>query len=168
MNKNEQEKTGKEGINLGMHFEKYVCCPDSTFANFTFESLGPKGVIKKKIRYEKVDDGDGPLFNLSFGDYDEVTDSVSDNVTSNNKDKAKILATVAGTVVDFTDHAGRVYLHAKGSTLSRTRLYQMGINAHREEIEELFHIFGLRGNEWEEFQPDVNYDRFMVIRKKRN
>lgn len=150
-----------------MEAEKYVCLPDADFASFIFESLGPKGCIKKKIRYEKVNDGKGSLFNLSFGDYDEVTDKISDNVTSNNKDKSKILATVAGSIVDFTDHAGRVYVHAKGSTPSRTRLYQMGINAHREEIEQLFHVFGLLGDEWEEFQPGVNYDRFMVIRKKR-
>ncbi|WP_343673830.1 hypothetical protein [Chitinophaga sp.] len=149
-----------------MKVEKYVCVPDATFTNFMFESQGPKGVIKKKVKYEKVDNGDGALFNLSFGDYDEITDIISDNSVSNNKDKSIILATVAGTVIDFTDHAGRVYVHAKGSTPSRTRLYQMGINAHREEIEKLFHVFGLRSNEWEKFQPGVNYDRFMVIRKK--
>ncbi len=47
----------------------------------------------------------------------------------NNPDKEKILATVAATVVEFTNHFPYVMVYAKGSNAARTRLYQNGIFA---------------------------------------
>src|SRR5688572_18026618 len=54
----------------------------------------------------------------------------------NNQDRDKILATVAAMVLEFTEHFPEVWVYAQGSTLARTRLYQMGIAAHWDDIDE--------------------------------
>lgn len=53
-----------------MEREKHTYKANKTFASFEFESMGPKGVIKKLIEYKKIDllDDGTPVFNLSFGD----------------------------------------------------------------------------------------------------
>ena len=70
---------------------------------------------------------------------------------SNNQDAERVLATVASTVIDFTDHYPDVIIYAEGSTDSRTRRYQMGINKYWSEIDPIFEVFGLMENQG--FQP---------------
>lgn len=134
---------------------------------FEFESHGPKGVITKAVSYRKTKRSirGAPIFTLGFGDYNETDHTINDTVTSDNKDKMMVLGTVASTVIKFSNDFEKVAVHAVGSTPSRTRLYQMGINAHKEEIEEHFSIMGHRDDDWEEFKPGVNYDEFLVIKK---
>ena len=57
-------------------------------------------------------------------------------------------------------------VYAKGSTDARTRLYQMGIAANLEEIQSLLTVYGFTNNTWSEFEKNINYDAFLVIRKK--
>ena len=59
-----------------------------------------------------------------------------------------------------------VLVYVKGSTASRTRLFQMGITKHWVEISALFTVFGLTNNKWQLLPKNVNYDAFMVLRKK--
>jgi hypothetical protein len=75
------------------------------------------------------------------------------------------LATVATIVDIFTRPFDDVTIVAEGSTPARTRLYQMGIVAHYQEIEILFHIYGFINNEWQPFKKGVNYEAFAVRRK---
>lgn len=56
-------------------------------------------------------------------------------------------------------------VYAKGSTLSRTRLYQMGIAANWEQIEPALEIYGFAKGKWEKFTKNVNYEAFIVLRK---
>jgi len=150
-----------------MNTEKYPYIKTNISAEFKFKSIGPNGAIKKMVTYEMVGTlADGiPLFNLGFGDYDEVGDTYSDLTVSNNEDKLKVLATVAGTVLDFTEPYEKIAIHAVGSTPSRTRLYQMGINAYKREIESHFNILGYKDNKWQTFQSTMNYAVFLVIKK---
>lgn len=116
--------------------EKYPYKNTNLFANFEFESIGPKGKIKKIIQYElmgQLEDGT-PLFNLAFGDYNKKRKNYSNLTISNNEDKNKVLATVASTTLDFSANYTRVAIHAKGSTPARTRLYQIGINTFKTEV----------------------------------
>lgn len=57
-------------------------------------------------------------------------------MNTNNEDRQKVLATVADTVVDFLNNHRQAAIFAKGSTASRTRLYQMNILAYWKEITE--------------------------------
>lgn len=132
---------------------------------YEFFSVGPKGKIKKVVRYKLISESPDHIFNLSFGDWNEETLDADDNITTNNKDRQKVLATVADTVLDFTQLHPQAFIFAQGSTLSRTRLYQMGISAIWEEIGSLFRVIGYVDGEWKPFRKRINYEAFMIKRK---
>jgi hypothetical protein len=52
-----------------------------------------------------------------------------------------------------------------GSTKSRTRLYRMGRTKYLSEAKSDFVVYGLRGETWEEFKKEVDYESFLVRRK---
>jgi len=54
---------------------------------------------------------------------------------------------------------------AKGSTPSRTRLYQMGISEFWDEIQGIFEVKGYHGNNWEAFRKGKNYEAFFIFKK---
>src|ERR1700722_184182 len=132
---------------------------------YEFFSEGPKGTIKKLVRYKLISDSPDHVFNLSFGDWNEETFDADDSITTNNKDRQKVLATVADTVLDFTLLRPKAFIFAQGSTLSRTRLYQMGICAFWEEIGCLFRVIGYVDEEWTPFRKGVNFQAFLIKRK---
>ncbi|MBX2923236.1 MAG: hypothetical protein KF746_13635 [Chitinophagaceae bacterium] len=132
---------------------------------YEFLSEGPKGVIKKVVRYKLIEDSPVRIFNLGFGDLDTETDNINDKIKSNNKDRQKVLATVAETVIDFTLHHPDAFVFAQGSTPSRTRLYQMGIAAFYKKILLEFEVIGYVGGEWQIFENGVNYEAFLIKRK---
>jgi hypothetical protein len=51
-----------------------------------------------------------------------------------------------------------------GSTPSRTRLYQIGINRLWQEIRKDFMVWGYKDGDWEDFRSNVNYEAFLVKR----
>ena len=107
------------------------------------------------------------FYNLAFGDYDAVTDSINDKIITNNGDSQKVLATVASTVYAFTGKYPNAWVFATGSNEARTRLYRMGITNNLEELKKDFYVFGLRNDE--EFEPFIvgeDYLGFLVTRKK--
>lgn len=106
------------------------------------------------------------LFNLAFGDKDEHTGEINDTVISNNNDSEKVLATVVATLYAFTDKHPDAYVLATGRTKSRTRLYRMGITKYFDEIKKDYNIYGLRNEEWENFEKEIEYEAFLAKRKK--
>lgn len=152
-----------------MNLEKYDCVADLQHTHFKFESIGPKGIIRKAVKYMLLPsffnlDGK-PVINLAFGDWDEENKQIDDTTVSNNKDKDKILSTVASTIFLYTEKNGNLPVYIKGSKPSKTRLYQMGISAHWPEIEKLFLVYGLLKGKWEEFKSGINYEAFLGIKK---
>jgi hypothetical protein len=108
------------------------------------------------------------VYNLAFGDKDQKTENIDDTVISNNKDSEKVLATVVATVFAFTDKYPDVWIYATGSTKSRTRLYRMGITKFISEVVDDFELLGERNDEWENFEKNVEYEGFLVRRKRKN
>jgi hypothetical protein len=80
------------------------------YKEYAFFSEGPKGRIKKIIKFMKIQD-DPIVFNLAFGDEDPLTREVSDSVKTDNKDRDIVLATVANTIHAFCDHYGDHYIN---------------------------------------------------------
>ena len=147
-----------------MDLERYPSFTSNDYQDYEFYSEGPKGKVKKIIRYEKVNEKP-IIYNLAFGDEDEETGRINDTAVTNNQDRDMVLATVASTIIDFTNHYGNHLILAEGSTPARTRLYQMGISSIWEEISTDFEVYGLREGDWHEFKRGVNYDAFLVKRK---
>ncbi len=145
-----------------MQLQRYTYKTNKKFLDYEFSSAGPKGSIRKVVRFTQISDD---IFNLGFGDIDKETGDISDSIVTNNNDSRKVLATVAATVHDFTLHYPDVWIVAKGSTHSRNRLYRMGITNHWDEISHEFEVFGLKNDSWEAFEPRREYSAFLIRRK---
>jgi hypothetical protein len=151
-----------------MRYDKY----DSVIASsdkleFQFESEGPKGRIKKVVQFVQTSNND--IYNLAFGNLNK-DGSIDDETTNDNRDRNKILATVAATVYEFTsEYPGKIIFFC-GTTSERTRLYRMALTVNLEELKRDFHIYGvLKGIDSFErvaFRKGVDYYGFMVKRKK--
>jgi len=76
------------------------------------------------------------------------------------------LTTVVATVCAFTDKYPDAWIYATGSTKARTRLYRMGIAKFISEVEADFEVLGERNDDWEPFVSDVDYEGFLVRRRK--
>lgn len=149
----------------GMTITHYDYLVSENFSKYEFFSEGPKGKIKKVVLFSLVNLQGSFYFNLAFGDYDEMG-NFSDLAKSNNHDAEKVLATVARAVIQFTNFYPDAFIVAEGSTPSRTRRYQMGINKFWEEIEPDFNVFGLaKEGGFEPFRSGKNYAGFGVKRK---
>ncbi len=142
----------------------YISLDISTDATvFEFTSIGPKGNIKKIIQF--VPTTAEAVYNLTFGNLLE-NGKIDDISTNDNKDRDKILATVATTVFDFTGRFPQCYVFFTGSSVERTRLYRMALTLNYEELIQTFDIWGLmeRGG-FEDFQKRRNYNGFLIKRK---
>jgi hypothetical protein len=144
--------------------ERYIIEFGADFRVFEFDSEGPKGKVRKIIQYTEINLKN--YFNLGFGDKNHKTNAIDDLVVTNNNDSQKVLATVAATLFEFTDHYPEANVIEIGSTLARTRLYRIGITNNLEDIEKDFEISGLKSDTWNKFTKGVEYDAFLVKRRK--
>ncbi len=147
-----------------MKLPKYPLASSNNLTTFEFFSDGPKGRIPKLVQYSQTNLKD--VFNLAFGDKDKSTGKLNDTIISNNNDSEKVLATIVATVYAFTDKYPDAYIYATGSTKARTRLYRMGISKYLSEVKSDFEIYGELTDGWENFKKGVDYEGFLVTRKK--
>lgn len=142
--------------------EKYKYKTNNSFLDFEFQSNGHKGVIKKVGRFTEIAVN---VYNFGFGDLDEESGEINDTIVSNNGDADKVLITIASIILDFTSANSGAAVIIQGTTPSRTRRYQMGINKYWPLISAAFEVFGLKGEKWELFQPGENYEALIGHRK---
>jgi hypothetical protein len=150
-----------------MNIEQYSIISDSSNLSYTFQSLGPKGIINKIVLYRKINAIIENFYILTLGDWDEKSSNIDDLVITDNKDTEKILFAVAHTALLFVNHFPDANILIVGSTRSRTRLYQMTIAHYINEIEKHFDVQGLRNGHLENFRPGIDFDGFMVKINKR-
>lgn len=146
-----------------MLLEKYTVIWDAQQGLYSFTSAGPKGSIRKVIRYERIG---GNLFNLGFGDWNDERQAIDDSARTNNNDKDKVLATVASTIIAFLYKEPAAQIFFRGSTLARTRLYQMGITANWDMASKLVTVLGIANGKAETFVTGKNYEAFVVQAKR--
>ena len=145
-----------------MKYPKYPVVASHDHHMYLFFSEGPQGKIAKGVIYSKINED---LYNLGFGDWNEGSRYLDDSTRTNNGDKNKVLVTVASTALDFTARFPNARIFVEGSTLARTRLYQMGIGGNLLEITQDFDVKGYRQELWEPFQQGRNYEAFLIKRK---
>jgi len=151
-----------------MNLDRYTFEVSADHFEYEFISQGPKGPIKKMVRFNELRTkvAGQRIFNLALGDWNADIQDIDDEIVSNNGDTEKVLATVALIAVDFTNQFPDVSIIAAGSTPARTRKYQMGINKQYGDISNIFDVFGvIKGYEIQEFRKNVNYDGFLIRRK---
>ncbi|WP_143016822.1 DUF6934 family protein [Dyadobacter soli] len=145
---------------------------------YRFYSVGRNGTFEMRVRFTEMAFN---YYNLGFGVLDPGSEWLDDRVELRNGDSQIILATVASIALRFMDvHLG-VGLYASGSTPSRTRLYQMGLNRVLPHLTE-YSITGLiakqegssilpenkpeQYGEWQEFQTGISYRAFLIFKGK--
>jgi hypothetical protein len=145
-------------------YSKYNSFDISTNATvFEFVSIGPKGEIKKIIQFSQTEARH--IYNLAFGNM-QIDGTIDDETTNDNKDRNKILATVAAAVFSFTDRYPDKYVFFTGSTLERNRLYRMALTINHEELIPVFEIWSLKtAGGFEIFQKNHSYTGFLIKRK---
>jgi hypothetical protein len=147
-----------------MNLPRYQLKAEKSLMVFEFVSEGPKGKIPKLVKFSETNIEN--VFNLAFGDKDLKSGEIDDKVVSNNSDSEKVLATVVATVYAFTDKYPESWIFAMGSTKGRTRLYRMGITKYLNDIRKDFEVLGLKENLWHPFKKEIEYEAFLVKRKK--
>ncbi len=146
-----------------MNTDKYPLTVGETSMVYEFFSEGINGKIPKLIIFSETNLHN--FYNLGFGDKNEQAGNIDDLAITNNGDSQKVLATVASSLLQFTDKYPNAMVYATGSTKSRTRLYRMGISNNFEMIEANFEIFGQYQDRWQPFEKGVEYEAFFVKRK---
>jgi hypothetical protein len=154
----------KIGNNGSMELERYDIVEGKDGQTFDFYSNGPKGRIRKAVKFQHRPELGSNVYNLSLGDYEEGTNMIDDSVVSNNGDPREILVSVGFAVDKFVNSHPRAIILIKGSTASRTRLYQMGIASAWLEIKERCEVWGRRADEWSPFEKGINYEEFLVFK----
>ena len=148
-----------------MTLDRYPIVSGESGMVYEFTSTGKKGMIKKLVVFSKTNVKG--VYNLGFGDKDELTGDINDLTITNNGDSQKVLATVASTIYSFTDIYTDAYIFATGSTKARNRLYRIGIANNYSLIQKDFEVFGLQGEKWHPFDKSLEFDAFLVKRKKK-
>lgn len=159
-----------------MNLEYYELEQIDEFA-YRFSSTGPKGKFEMRVSFTATGKN---TYNLGFGVIDPDDEWLDDLIELRNGDTQKILATVANCALIFLDQHPASRIHAAGSTPSRTRLYQMGINRVLPELTDEYGIAGLileRGplgevqgsypqwkGEWCELRTAISYDAFLIFK----
>ena len=145
-----------------LNLDKYLYKTNHSYLDYEFDSVGPKGIIKKVARFIEIGTN---LYSFGFGDLNKNTGEISDTIVSNNEDGDKVLATVASIIYDFTNIYTKAAVFIQGSTAARTRRYQMGINKYWDQISPIFEVIGLKNDSWESFRKGENYNAFIGRRK---
>jgi hypothetical protein len=144
-----------------MSYDTYELEISESIMVFEFVSEGPKGLIRKRVHYQKTIEVN--TYNLALGDVDSETNKIDYKVITDNKDTEKVLATVAKTVYIFSDAYPEAHIYAKGGNIARTRLYRMGISNNLEAISKQFDVYGLlEGIGWVPFEKNINYLAFTL------
>jgi hypothetical protein len=148
-----------------MEWETYDLEKMENGLRYEFYSEGPKGRIRKVIYFQQITELGTGVFNLAFGDYNNVIKRIDDMIVSNNSDQLKVMHTVAVAIIDFCCSRPNAYILIKGISSSRTRLYQMKIAGFWSEVGRQFEILGEFEKQWQPFQKGTNYKRFLVYKK---
>lgn len=130
---------------------------------YEFVSYG-KQTIHKTVIYFATDIPN--LYSLTLANIrsDHSLDVYS---VSDNGDMPMILSTVFQTIEHFLHHHPDSTIGFKGSSESRTRLYQVAIARELDEALERFNIWGIRtaDNQPEPFRRNIPYQSFFIAFK---
>lgn len=130
---------------------------------FDFISEGWKGRVHKRVRFHEIPNYG--FYNMGLCDIDPETGEENYNSNTNNGDRDTVLATVAEICEAFFEIYPQHTIYFKGTTDSRTRLYQMAINHYFYELELKFHILGELADKMTRFKKNTNYKSFLILKK---
>ncbi|TAE76606.1 MAG: hypothetical protein EAZ85_00005 [Bacteroidetes bacterium] len=129
---------------------------------YSFESVGLQ-TITKIVEFQPITYS---IYNLAFGDFDEINQNYDDEIRSNNQDIHKIFATIFQICNHFFIQNTDKAIYLEGNTPLKQKLYQRIIKNNLSDLENNFIIFGVIGEEYEILDFSKIYDAFVIKLKK--
>lgn len=143
-------------------YKAYLTESNAENTRFQFQSSGKRGVFEKVILFTPLT---FDIFNLSLVDYDAAKGNYNDISVTDNGDMPEVLVTVISTIHQFLDSNPDKRIFFKGSTPTRTRLYQIAISKiYHPESSDLL-ISGFKDGQWFAFEPNINFEGFLIEKK---
>jgi len=162
--------------------------------NYLFDSTGAKNIVKLvEYRYFKNWKGKR-MFNLGFGDYDLINDTVSDSTITDNGDVYKVFNTVLNTIPLFFGNVSNAVVMIQGSDTGekfvthcklhcikncrdnkcknenrRIKVYQNYVNKNFETLKGQYTFYGsvktgAVDTDIEDYIPYKNYESVFVVK----
>lgn len=80
-------------------------------------------------------------------------------------DRNTVLATISDIIESFFEPYPSHTIYFKGTSKSRIRLYQIGINHYYDELSARFHILKELDDKITRFKTNANYKSFLILKK---
>jgi hypothetical protein len=145
-----------------MNYKPYTLLANKENTRFQFQSIGKRGIFEKVILFNQISDD---IYNLALLDYNPNSQQYDHLSVTDNGDMPEILTTVVKAITEFLNEYQGKEIYFEGSTPSRTRLYQIAINKiYILDYQDLI-IKGLKNEEWYQFEPNVNFEGFLIKKK---
>lgn len=145
-----------------MNYDAYNLLATEEITRFQFQSTGKRGVFEKVISFSQIHEN---IYNLALLDYNPATGEESDLSVTDNGDLTKVLATTLKAIRLFLENYPDKLVYIKGSTKSRTRLYQISINKVYPFLKDDLIILGQQDAEWVEVEPNLSFESFLIAKK---
>lgn len=131
---------------------------------FEFISIGQRGHVHKRIVF--MPSNRPEVRSLALLDKDMATGEFIDTSISDNGDRNKILATVEHAIDAYTQKYPDRWIHFKGNTAQRTRLYRMAVGINFDELSLKYNVYAVTGGNVIPFSKNMDLDGFLITRKK--
>lgn len=148
-----------------MILDRYDFTTDSITTVFQFTSMG-RTVVVKVVMYSET--ATPNIYNLGLGDWNSETGELDDQIVTDNRDRNKVLATVAATLPAFFEKYPQAEAIAVGNTESRKWLYRKSVERYLPDIERGYIVKGYFQKRWIPFSKDIPFEAILITRKKVN
>ncbi|MCE7067997.1 DUF6934 family protein [Dyadobacter sp. CY326] len=131
------------------------------YLSFTFESISKQRIVRKKAEFVKIY---ADVYNFAFGDLNDEGE-IDDLVVTNNKDMEIVFATLIRILLDYLTKYEDNWVYFKGSTPSRTRMYQIILTKEKVHWEDMLIIYGIIDGETYPFELNCRFDAFIITKQ---
>lgn len=142
-----------------MHIQPYPFTLASSEIRYEFVSVSPSKNVPKVVLLSLVSTEE--LYNLALLDSLE-DDSLCDITETRNGDFRIVMSTVMAIVNHFLEKQPLSLVMFSGSEARRHRLYRILLTSELQKITKTFRIWGRQNGLLEVFQPNVNYDYYLI------
>lgn len=151
-----------------MTIDSYPLSSSPDRLTYYFNNVGEEVTYPSAIVYVPIYDKHPNTYNLAFGVVSRtelggrVWYTIDDTVVTDNQNRDTVLATVIKSIFKFWEMYPGRSVFITGSTPARTRMYRGIIGNYGHEMSEYAKFYGVAGQIKYPFQPNMNYEGFII------